>query len=400
MDPDGLSTLILLVAGVLALWLASKTGAVFAEDAQKEQCSRLGFEDRLAGLLCALAFAAGFFVWGLVRALGSFVWEGALCFAVFCAACILCGAVGFVRGSRRATSLFDPIGKFFAAPAKLAFRLLHLSAAQDVTEEDLLSLVDDVEEQDLIDETQKEMIANIVELDDVTAGDIMTHRTELISVPDTATAADVVHLCMTEGVSRIPVYHKSIDDIVGIISVKDLFSIWNDPGKGTRGVQKFMRSAMFVPEACRAKELLVEFRNKHTQIAVVVDEYGGTSGVVTMEDVLEEIVGNIQDEFDNEEEELVRTADGVIASGSADLEDVFDALELPLPEETEENDFDSVGGLVIDRLGRIPADGEKVSLPYGGILFTVLKAGERRVEKVKCTPLAAQSAAEAESEEN
>ena len=121
----------------------------------------------------------------------------------------------------------------------------------------------------------------------MTAGDIMTHRTELVAVPDTATAHDVVELSLAEGVSRIPVYRKTLDDIEGIVYVKDLFTLWNKPGEGTRPAREFVRSAMFVPESCRAHELLIELRAKHAQIAVVVDEYGGTSGVVTMEDVLE-----------------------------------------------------------------------------------------------------------------
>ena len=130
----------------------------------------------------------------------------------------------------------------------------------------------------------------------------------------------------------------------------------------------------------------MEFRAKHAQIAVVVDEYGGTSGVVTMEDVLEEIVGNIQDEFDNEEEELVSTPEGLVAAGSADIEDIFEALGMELPPEGEEDerDFDTVGGLVTDQLGHIPAPGEAVRVEWGGVTFTVLEAGERRVNKVLC----------------
>lgn len=159
------------------------------------------------------------------------------------------------------------------------------------------------------------------------------------------------------------------------------------PEKAQAPVSRFMRGAMFVPEACRAQELLVDFKVKHTQIAVVVDEYGGTSGLATMEDVLEEIVGNIQDEFDNEDEDLVATEDGFVAAGSADLEEVFEAFGLEPPDEDEdgEADFDTVGGLIIDRLGRIPAAGEDVTLEYGGLEFTVLEVEDRRVGKVKCT---------------
>ncbi|HAG64377.1 MAG TPA: HlyC/CorC family transporter, partial [Ruthenibacterium lactatiformans] len=137
----------------------------------------------------------------------------------------------------------------------------------------------------------------------------------------------------------------------------------------------------------RIFELLRILQKNKAHMAVVVDEYGGTSGLATMEDVLEEIVGNIQDEFDNEDEDLVATEDGFVAAGSADLEEVFEAFGLEPPDEDEdgEADFDTVGGLIIDRLGRIPAAGEDVTLEYGGLEFTVLEVEDRRVGKVKCT---------------
>ena len=283
--------------------------------------------------------------------------------------------------------LFRQVDAADLEPGWLVFKALGLSAQSDVTEEDVLSFVDDVEEHDLIDESQKKMITNIFELDDVTAGDVMTHRTEIVSVEENTPAADAVRLSLEHGFSRLPVYRKSLDDIVGILYVKDLFALWDTPEKAQAPVSRFMRGAMFVPEACRAQELLVDFKVKHTQIAVVVDEYGGTSGLATMEDVLEEIVGNIQDEFDNEDEDLVATEDGFVAAGSADLEEVFEAFGLEPPDEDEdgEADFDTVGGLIIDRLGRIPAAGEDVTLEYGGLEFTVLEVEDRRVGKVKCT---------------
>lgn len=385
MDPDGLTILMITLSGVLALVFGYGMGAVCADDAEKDRETCLGFSNGAAGLCVAFLFACIFFGFGLIRLFSATPWW-ALLGGVFLIAAVFCVlSFGLVKGDAPAVfSIFIPLGIVFCAPAKLLFRALHLTADSNVTEEDLLSMVDDVEEQSLIDESQKEMITNIFELDDVMAGDIMTHRTELVSVPETALASEVVALVQEHGFSRIPVYRKSMDDIVGILYAKDLFALWNG-AKEDCAVSAFMRPAMFVPEACRARELLIEFKVKHTQIAVVVDEYGGTSGLVTMEDILEEIVGNIQDEFDDEEEDIVRCNDGLIAAGNADLEDVFEALQVEIPEELEDEAFDSVGGLVIDKYGRIPASGEAVAITYGNVLFTVLEVDERRVAKVKCT---------------
>ncbi|MEG2671931.1 MAG: hemolysin family protein [Ruthenibacterium sp.] len=385
MDPDGLSILMMVLGGALALCFSYGVGAVRADDAEKDRETCLGFSNAAAGLFAAFFCACAFFACGLLRLVSAASFFAVLGGVLLIALAIGGFAFGLVKGDApRVFLAFAPLGLVFAAPAKLLFRALHLTADSNVTEEDLLSMVDDVEEQSLIDESQKEMITNIFELDDVMAGDIMTHRTELISVPETALASEVVAMVQEHGFSRIPVYRKSMDDIVGILYAKDLFALWNG-AKDDCAVSAFMRPAMFVPEACRARELLIEFKVKHTQIAVVVDEYGGTSGLVTMEDILEEIVGNIQDEFDDEEEDIVRCPDGLIAAGNADLEDVFDALSVDIPEEMEDENFDSVGGLVIDRFGRIPASGEEVSISYSGILFTVLEVDERRVAKVKCT---------------
>ena len=367
MDPDGLSILIATASTFGALAAAYRAGAVSASEPERQQSGILGFSDRMAGLCAAFVFACGFFVYGFLRIFAQAPWWTLLCLAALAALAVLLYSLGRAKGRIKEKSGFTAacmLGAPLAAPAKLVFKALGLSAQSDVTEEDVLSFVDDV-----------------------TAGDVMTHRTEIVSVEENTPAADAVRLSLEHGFSRLPVYRKSLDDIVGILYVKDLFALWDTPEKAQAPVSRFMRGAMFVPEACRAQELLVDFKVKHTQIAVVVDEYGGTSGLATMEDVLEEIVGNIQDEFDNEDEDLVATEDGFVAAGSADLEEVFEAFGLEPPDEDEdgEADFDTVGGLIIDRLGRIPAAGEDVTLEYGGLEFTVLEVEDRRVGKVKCT---------------
>lgn len=385
MDPDGLSIIAACVGGAAVLALTFAAGAVhFGE--KDEEISALGFSKRMAGILAGLVFAGSAYVFGLVRIYAaSPLW---LVLWAFVTALVipLVLAFGIARGKPLTKSkLASAIGTVFALPARAVFSIAKLSAQSDVTEEDLLNMVDDVEEQELIDENQKEMITNIFELDDVTAGDIMTHRTEIAAVPSTALTGEAVKIAAESGVSRLPVYGKSMDDIVGFLYVKDLLDVWTDHERSNRPVTEFLRPAMFVPETCRARELLVDFKVKHMQIAVVVDEYGGTSGVATMEDILEEIVGNIQDEFDDEEDELTLSDDGTLtATGGADLDDVFEAFDVELPDGDDEREFDTVGGLVIDSLGRIPTQGENPSVEYGGLKFTVLEVSDRRVVRVKC----------------
>lgn len=284
---------------------------------------------------------------------------------------------------------------FLAVPARLLgrlvcflplcyFRLRRLSAASPVTEEEILDLVDDAEEGAFIDETQKEMISAVFELDDLEAGEIMTHRTEMEAVEETTPARQMIAVALEKGFSRFPVYRKNLDDVVGILHIKDLLVLVDQPGNEEAPVSRYMRSAMFVPESCHARELLLEFKQKHTQIAVVVDEYGGTAGMITMEDILEEIVGSIQDEFDNEEEELTAVEGGFETDGATDLDDVFEEFGLEPPERAEDEDFDSIGGMILQRLGRFPAPSEEIVVTYGGVEFTVLASGERRIERVLC----------------
>ncbi len=266
---------------------------------------------------------------------------------------------------------------------------------KDVTQEDVLELMDTAEEQDVIDENQREMISNIVELEEVTAADVMTHRMDLTAVPESTTLAEAARIATEEGRSRLPVYQKTLDNITGMLYIKDLLFLVQDPAGAENPVREHMRSVMFVPESCRAGELLLDFKRKHTQIAVVVDEYGGTSGLVTMEDILEEIVGNIQDEFDDEEEELAPCEDGYLCDGALTLDEVFKAFDMERPEPEEDEDFETVSGLITHVLGRIPEPGEPVEQDYGGLHFQVLQVESRRIAKVKCTRLP-----EMESEED
>ena len=274
-------------------------------------------------------------------------------------------------------------------PAALS-RLLDkagLGNEEQVTEEDLYEMVDDADQQDLIDENQKEMITNIFDLGEVTAGDIMTHRMDMVAVEENAGCRSVIKAAVESGNSRLPIYRKTTDEIVGVLYVKDLLRLFDEPAALEGPVGRFARPVMFVPESRPAGQLLLDFRRERTMIAIVVDEYGGTAGLVSMEDILEEIVGDIQDEYDDEEAELVAQGDGYAVYGAIDLADVFEAFGMECPEPNEDEEFDTPGGLIIDKLGRIPEEGEKAAVEWCGLRFEVLKAGERRIQRVLCTRL-------------
>jgi len=276
------------------------------------------------------------------------------------------------------------VTKIVTLPTFIIFRLFRLDADDEVTQEDVMDMVEDADE-DEIDDDQKEMIENIFELDEMTAGDIMTHRTEVLAFSGKEKCRDILDTAIKSGFSRIPVYDGTIDTIVGFIYAKDLLSVVGDTRKMDMPVRRFIRKAMYVPERCAARELLVQFKKKHTQIAVVVDEYGGTSGIVTMEDILEEIVGSIQDEYDNEEELYTQNEDGsYTVQASMELDDLLELFDIERTEEEEdEDDFDSVGGLIISKLERIPTQDEQPVVEYRNLLFTVLKVEDRRIVKVR-----------------
>ncbi|MEG0838485.1 MAG: hemolysin family protein [Hydrogenoanaerobacterium sp.] len=259
------------------------------------------------------------------------------------------------------------------------------SDGEQVTEEEIRMMVDVGNERGVIEQSQKEMINNIFEFDDRTAGEVMTHRTEVTGVEVDVTIDELVRLAVEDGYSRIPVYEDTLDNIVGIIYVKDLLSLVKENAPQHFDVQDYMRAALFVPESNRCRELFLEFKTKKVQMAVVVDEYGGTSGVVTMEDLLESIVGNIQDEYDDEEEEVKQLSDTVYTlDGSISLDEVEILMKISIPDDV---DYDTLGGLITDLLGRIPTENEHPKIQIEDVEFTVLEVEDRRIAKVKAEKL-------------
>lgn len=251
----------------------------------------------------------------------------------------------------------------------------------DITEEEIRMLVDEGNEKGTIELSEREMINNIFEFDDRTAGDVMTHRTDLYAVSKEESLCEVVKIAIDEGFSRIPVYDGDIDDIVGIIYAKDLLALIGEKDFKEKKLEEFMRGVIYVPESTKCRMLFKQFTEKKTHLAVIVDEYGGTAGIATMEDLLESIVGNIQDEYDSEDEEIFKLDDNTYSLDGAVLVDEVEHLfGLDL---VENEDSDTLGGLIANTLGRIPDVDEKPTVKFGDVAFTVMLVTDRRIVRVK-----------------
>lgn len=233
-----------------------------------------------------------------------------------------------------------------------------------------------------IGEAERRMISRVIDLPDSDAAGAMTPRTHLTAIPVEATVADALQISLNTGHSRIPVHGRDLDDIVGIFHVKDVLRATVDRASlEAMPVREHMRDPYFVPETMPVLALLEEMRHRQNHLAIVVDEYGGTAGVVTIEDLIEEIVGPIRDEHDRGEGEarMQRVSDDeMLADGRASLYDLNEFFGCELP---EDEDYDTVAGLLFDRIGRIPRKGE--SLAVDGVLIEVLEADDRRIQKVR-----------------
>ena len=297
------------------------------------------------------------------------------------AAFALSGYMAFI------TALFYPFSAFNNCVAGLLARLFGADPNADVevvTEEEIRMMVDVGKENGVIEESQKAMINNIFEFDDIVASDVMTHRTDMVAVSLKDSFDDVVNLAIKEGCSRIPAYDEDIDDIKGIIYVKDLLKyVGHELPEG--GLTQIMRAAHFVPETKKCGDLFTEMTERRIQMCIVSDEYGGTAGLVTIEDLLESIVGNIQDEYDDEEEDEIEQINDTTftVDGTTNINEINEQLGIELPE----GDYDTVGGMIMSIIGRIPDSGEHVSVEADGWTFTVEESSDRRIERVSIKKL-------------
>jgi CBS domain containing-hemolysin-like protein len=235
-------------------------------------------------------------------------------------------------------------------------------------------------------EDEARLLRSIVHFGDTLVREIMTPRPDLVAIPDDATLGELRAQFREQGYSRIPVFKDNLDNIVGIVFMKDLLLL-PDGGGNTDPVTAHMRPATFAPETKRVPELLREFQRRQIQAAMVVDEYGGTAGLVTIEDMLEEIVGEIRDEYDVEVEPIVEESDGVfVFSAKVDIDTAAERLGVDI----ERDGFETVGGFIVTHLGRVPTPGEKLDI--GDVEVEVLEAERRRVHKVRLRRRAAANA--------
>jgi putative hemolysin len=246
-----------------------------------------------------------------------------------------------------------------------------------VTEEEIMTMLDTSEKEGAIENEEKEMIVSVLEFGDRLAREVMIPRIDIVAVEIDTPLMDALKAFMDSGHSRVPVYEDTIDEIKGVLYAKDLLNQWGK--EPTKPISELLRKAKFVPESKRASELLKEIRTSKVHMAIVVDEYGGTAGLVTFEDLIEEIIGDIQDEYDvNEEAEYVQNGpDNYTVDGSISLNDFNDLLDVEVS--TEESD--TLGGFVFTQLGRVPEIGEQ--LEYESLMMRVESIEGRRIRKVR-----------------
>jgi len=255
----------------------------------------------------------------------------------------------------------------------------------NVTDE-IKNIVQEGHQQGELLDSEAEMITNIIEFGDKEAHDIMTHRKNIVAIDADTTIKDCFEFVLGENYSRFPVYEGDIDHIIGVMHLRDLLKIYADSYKRNHTIYELKDEMLFdphfIPETRNINALFKSMQSEKVHMAVVVDEYGQTTGIVTMEDILEEIVGNIMDEYDVEEQYIVRDSDGsYIMDGYTQLDDIEDMLNISFADE----DSDTLSGFIISRMEHLPEDNEQFEVWYSGYRFSVLEVDNKRVKKVRVT---------------
>ena len=250
---------------------------------------------------------------------------------------------------------------------------------QAQTEEEILSLVEEGQEKGLIEDDTKNIIENVFDFDDTVAYEIMTHRRDMTTLEDTDSLAEVVRVAVDSGHSRIPVYHEDLDNIIGMLYVKDLLPFVGKAAPADFRLRSILRPALFVPRTKDCRSLFGYMQKHRTQIAIVVDEYGGTEGIISLEDLIEDILGNIRDEYDDEEDEVRLIDEGKFTvDGAMSVSDVEELTGTEL----SDSDSETIAGFILDKLGRIPGADEQPFVESNGLRLTALHTDDRRITEV------------------
>ena len=256
----------------------------------------------------------------------------------------------------------------------------------DVTENEIISMVNEGHEQGNILASEAEMIHNIFELEEKDAKDIMNHRTNIVAVDGDTPLEEAFDFMLNQSYSRFPVYEENIDNIIGIIHIKDAMIYYRNQENRTipvKDLKGLVRSVAYIPETRGINTLFKKMQGSKQHMVVVVDEYGQTAGIVAMEDILEEIVGNIEDEYDNEPDMITKSFDGTFTmSGMTPIEDVFEALGIT-PEEEEDDDYETLNGFLVAALDRIPEENETPEVDLYGYTFKVKSVENKMIKEVK-----------------
>ena len=280
-------------------------------------------------------------------------------------------------------TLFTPLTWLFSQWKKLLGRFVHSSESDAITEGELITMVSEAENDGELTDRESQLIRSAIEFDDVEVEEILTPRVDVVAVEDDISLEELAQTFAESGYSRLPVYHDTVDNIIGVVHEKDFYIARL---KKSVTMEDLIAPTLYTTGSTQISQLLRTLREQHHHMAVVVDEYGGTEGIITMEDLLEEIVGNIYDEFDKAEQpEIVPLGENQWRiAGSTPISTLVDDLELPLP---ESDDYDTLGGLIVTRLNAIPKDGEQFDMEIDGVALHIEKIEDHRIESVVATLL-------------
>lgn len=299
-------------------------------------------------------------------------------------------AFATIRVVRVFTAVLWPLTKLVTLFSNLVGRLFGIdpkAIEENVTEEEIIMMVSEGHEQGVLEANEAEMINNIFEFNDKEVSDIMTHRKDIVGVDVTMDARAAADMMLSGSFSRFPVYEGDIENIIGILHLKDMMRALMEKPDPQVHIRDIMREPYYVPDTQNIDHLFKGMQQKKVHMAIAIDEYGQTAGLVAMEDILEEIVGNIFDEYDVDETYIQKVGDNVwMMRGSAPLDEVGDALGI---EDMDEGEFDTLNGLITARLEHIPAQGEHVSASIGGFRFEVLSVNNNMIQEVRVTKEAA-----------